>query len=251
MKEGIYMSKNLEVQDVKRNVHPAIIAAWASFIAISGLLPVLPVFGTGATFSLADSIVVLGGVLFGPIAGAIAAATGGFIGQLLAPQSAVFGVITFVCPTIAALIAGLLMKRKWAYVIGIFVILTILWFLLPLGRDAWFVPAVNIGITLILIVPAATWGVNQISSKDPKKMFIGVSLISFIGAQASSALGNLMALPMFALPREVWLGVLPIMTPQRILFGILAAVIGVPLLLGLPKIGVQVGEKLLEKETEA
>ena len=60
------------------------------------------------------------------------------------------------------------------------------------------------------------------------------------------AIGNTMALPMFALPRELWLAVLPISVPQRILFAILAAVIGVPLLIGLPKIGVTVGTKLLD-----
>lgn len=236
------------MQSFGKKVHPAVIAVWAAFIAIAGLLPVIPVFGTGATFSLSDSAVVLAGVMFGPLAGTLSAAIGGFLGQLLAPHAAVFGVVTFVCPTLAALTAGLLLKRKWVYVLGIFAVLTVLWYLFPLGRSAWFQPLVNYPLAVILIYPAAIWGFKLLSSLDYKKMFLGVLMISFIGSCASMALGNTMALPMFALPREVWLGVLPIAVPQRILFAILAAVIGVPLLVGLPKIGVTVGTKLFEHD---
>jgi uncharacterized membrane protein len=234
------------MQSFGKKVHPAVIAVWAAFIAIAGLLPVIPVFGTGATFGLSDSVVVLSGVLFGPWAGALAAGIGGFLGQLLAPHGAVFGVVTFVCPTIAALTAGLLMKRKWPYVIGIFALLGLAWYGFPLGRSAWFQPLVNYTPAIILAYPAATWGVNLIRSQDFKKMFVGITLLCFIGGCASLALGNTMALPMFALPRELWLAVLPISLPQRVIFAVLAAVIGVPLLIGLPKIGVTVGPKLLD-----
>ena len=51
----------------------------AAFIAIAQMLPVIPVFGTGATFGLSDSVVVLSGILFGPWAGALASAIGGFL----------------------------------------------------------------------------------------------------------------------------------------------------------------------------
>lgn len=245
MKNG-ETSQNIE----GRKVHPAVIAVWAAFIAIAGLLPVIPVFGTGATFSLSDAAVVLAGILFGPLAGAISAGIGGFIGQLVAPQSAVFGVVTFVCPTLAAFASGLLMRKKWHYVFIIFAVLTAAWYCFPLGRDAWFQPLVNYSLAVILTMPAATWGVKMIASENSKKMFIGIAMIGFVGTCASLALGNLMALPMFALPREVWLGVLPVCVPQRIVMAILGAVIGVPLLVGLPKIGVQVGTKLYDEEQE-
>ncbi|HHU33069.1 MAG TPA: ECF transporter S component [Clostridia bacterium] len=236
----------VNTQSFGKKVHPAVIAVWAAFIAIAQMLPVIPVFGTGATFGLSDSVVVLSGILFGPWAGALASAIGGFLGQIIAPHGAVFGVVTFICPALAAMVAGLLMKKKWPHVIGIFAILGLAWFAFPLGRTAWFQPVVNYTPSILLAYPAATWGVNLIRSQDFKKMFVGITLLCTIGGCASLAIGNTMALPMFALPRELWLAVLPISVPQRILFAILAAVIGVPLLIGLPKIGVTVGTKLLD-----
>lgn len=233
-----------------KKVHPAVLAVWAAFIAISGLLPVIPIIGTGATFSLSDAVVVLAGVLFGPVYGAIAAAIGGFIGQLIAPHGAVFGVLTFLCPTIAAFVAGLLVARRWKAVIGIFIVLTVLWYAMPLGRSAWFQAAVNYPLPVLLAFPAAKWGADWLGQRDAKKRFVAIGLMSFIGTCASLALGNFMALPMFALPREVWLGVLPIQTPQRIIFAILSSVIGVPIMAGLTKIGMVVGTELFEEGSE-
>ncbi|MEW6624005.1 MAG: ECF transporter S component [Bacillota bacterium] len=231
-----------------KKVHPAVIAVWAAFIAITGLLPVIPVIGTGATFSLADAAVVLAGVMFGPVFGTLSAAIGSFIGQLIAPHSAVFGVLSFIPSTLVAFTAGLLMLRKWNYVMGIFILAIIVWLLFPLGREAWF-QITHWIITLIIVYPAGRWGMSFIKSGDIKKMYIGVFLISFVGCMAAHALGCIMAIPMFQLPREVWLAVMPIVIPQRIVFAILAGVIGVPLLIGLPKIGITVGPKLLEEES--
>ncbi len=246
MRDDLKPMVNISPAYVKK-VHPAVIAVWAAFIAIVGLLPVIPVIGTGATFSLADAAVVLAGIMFGPVSGALAAAIGSFIGQLLAPHSAVFGIITFLAPTLAAFTAGLLMLRKWNYVIGIFLLAIVVWLLFPLGRAAWF-QTLNWIFTIIVAYPAAKWGVDFIKTGDSKKMFAGVCLIAFVGCMAAHAMGCIMAIPIFQLPREVWLAVMPIVIPQRIIFAILAGVIGVPLLKGLPKIGLAVGPKLLEQD---
>ena len=231
-----------------KKVHPAVIAAWAAFIAISSLVPVIPVIGSGAAFSLSDAAVVLAGILFGPVAGTLSAAIGSFLGQFIAPYTAVFGIITFLAPTLAALTAGLLMARRWQYVTGIFGLVIVVWLLFPLGQEAWF-QIFHWIFAIIVAVPAGIWGVGLIKTGDFRKMFAGVFLISFVGCMASHGLGCVLSLPVLQLPREVWLAVVPIVIPQRIAFAGLAGVIGVPLLKLFPRIGISAGPELLAPGT--
>jgi hypothetical protein len=53
---------------------------------------------------------------------------------------------------------------------------------------------------------------------------------------------------MFKLPREIWLAVLPLAPVERALFSLGSAIVGTPLLIGLPQIGVMVGPKLYDEE---
>lgn len=231
-------------------VHPAVIAAWAAFLAVVALLPAIPVVGTGFTFSVASLVMPLAGVLFGPVGGALAAGVGGFIGQLIAPHTAIFGMLTFLCPMLEAFVAGCLMRRQWVLPIGIWLVLAAFWYGFPLGRDAWLQPLVNYTPGVIAAVLVGIFGARWVASADAKKQFVGVALCSFAGAVASMALGNSMALIMFRLPREVWYAVFPIAVPQRLISGVVSAVIGVPLMLGLNKVGLTVGPNLFKVEEE-
>ena len=99
--------------------HPAVIAVWAALMAAASLLPAFPIVGTGATFNIANCLTPLAGIFFGPIAGAIAAGVGGFIGQLLAPHTVLFGPLQFTIGIMGALASGYAMQRKWWVSFGI------------------------------------------------------------------------------------------------------------------------------------
>lgn len=229
--------------------HPAVMAVWAALIAVASLLPAIPVIGTGATFSVSDIMVPLAGVLFGPWAGAVAAGIGGLIGQLIAPHTVIFGPFQFVLAMVSAAGAGLAMQRKWIFPIVVIGLFGAIWYLVPLGQSAWFTPiGYLIGILAALV--GWFWGGKWVSSLNRGSMFAGVFLTTLAGIVCSWAAGNFWALLMFALPKEIWAAVLVIAPVQRIIFALVAAIIGVPLLIGLPKISIPVGQMLFEKEAE-
>ena len=229
------------------STHPALIAVWAAVIAVSTLLPAFPVIGTGATLSVGDAIVVLGGILFGPWAGGIAAGVGGFIGQLIAPHGNIFGPLQFTIAIAAAVGSGLAMQRKWIYPMVGLLLLGSVWYLFPLGREAWATPILYLLGVLGCIV-GWIWGRNWLLSKNRATLFFGIFVCGLIGVLIAQGIGNLWALVMFALPAPIWFSVLFISPIERIGFGLIAAIIGTPLMIGLPKISIPVGPKALDED---
>jgi len=235
----------------KRNAllstHPAVIAVWAALIAVVTLVPAFPIIGTGATFSVSAALVPLAGILFGPIPGAICAAIGAFIGQLIAPHTVFFGPLTFLIPTLNALCAGFAMRKKWYVPLAVTVLFSAAWFIFPLGRAAWFQPIIwSLGVIASLVgwFVASDW----IGSDNRAQVFVGVFLAALSGTIVDHSFGSTWALVMFQLPREVWLAVLALAPVERLLFSLGAAIVGTPLLIGLPKIGVFVGQKMVEED---
>ena len=231
------------------STHPAVIAVWAALIAVVTLVPAFPIVGTGATFSVSAALVPLAGILFGPIPGALCAAIGAFIGQLIAPHTVFFGPLTFLIPTLNALCAGFAMQKKWYVPLIGAVVFSVAWLLFPLGRAAWFEPIIW---TMGVIASLLGWFVasDWIGSDNRTKLFVGVFLAAMAGTIVDHGFGCLWALIMFQLPREVWLSVLPLAPLERTLFSLGAAIIGTPLLIGLPKIGILVGQGMYAEYTE-
>jgi len=231
------------------STHPAVIAVWAALIAVVTLVPAFPIIGTGATFSVSAALIPLAGILFGPIPGALCAAIGAFIGQLIAPHTVFFGPLTFLIPTLNALCAGFAMQKKWYVPLIGAVVFSAAWLLFPLGRAAWFEPIIW---TMGVIASLLGWFVasDWLGSDDRTKLFVGVFLAAMAGTIVDHGFGSLWALIMFQLPREVWLSVLPLAPVERTLFSLGAAIIGTPLLIGLPKIGILVGQEMYMEYAE-
>jgi len=222
--------------------HPAVIAVWAALIAAVMLVPAFPIIGTGATFSVSSALFPLAGIFFGPVAGALCAAIGAFVGHLIAPHTAFFGPLSFLVPALGAFCAGLAMTRRWYWPLLIILGFAGAWYLVPLGREAWFQPAVwLLGIVACLVgwLVASNW----IGSENRTKIFVGVFLAAMAGTIVDHAFGCLWALIQFRLPPEIWLATLPLAPVERTLFSLGAAIIGTPLLIGLPKIGLPVGQR--------
>jgi uncharacterized membrane protein len=229
--------------------HPAVIAVWAALIAVVTIVPTFPIIGTGATFSVNAALIPLAGIFFGPVAGALCAAIGAFIGQLIAPHTVFFGPLSFLIPTLGAMSAGFAMKKRWYVPLLLILLFSATWYLVPLGRAAWFQPAIwLLGVLACLIgwFVASDW----IGSDNRTKMFIGVFLAAMAGTIVDHAFGSLWALIQFQLPPEVWLGALVLAPVERTLFSLGAAIIGTPLLIGLPKIGLPVGQQAADTDDD-
>ena len=177
----------------------------------------------------------------------MAAGIGAFIGQLVAPHSVLFGPFQFMIPMMSAFMAGWAMRKKWFIPFFAILALGLVWYAFPLGRKAWATPLLYL-IGLVAIAINWIWGKDWLSSSNRGKMFVGVALTAAAGVVTDQAVGNLTALVMFALPPAIWFSVLAIAPIERIGFAIGAAIIGTPLLIGLPKISVLVGPLLYEEE---
>jgi len=224
-------------------IHPAVIAVWAALLAAMEFVPVTPIIGLkGATFRLSDALYPLTGILFGPWAGAICAAIGSFVGESLA--SPPIGPFTFVC-VLAALMAGFAMQRRWIWPLVTILALGLVWYAFPLGREAWFQPFLYL-LGIFAAIVGWIWGSDWLRSEDRKKMFAGVFVAALAGTAADHALGCLIALILYALPKGMWAAALPLAPVERLSFSLGAAIVGVPLIVALPRVGITVGPKIYE-----
>jgi len=223
------------------NTHPAVLAVWAALISVAHMLPSIPMLGTGGTFSVSAALIPLAGIFFGPFGGAICVAVGNFIGQIIAPHTAWLGLGTFIVGTINGFTTGCISRGKWPWAAGIILLGTIFWYTTAIGRQAPLLPVVFYGLGLIMAILGGTIGYKYLFSDAFYKKFIGIWLASFAGFAASASIANFLSIALFKLPATVW-NALAVLAPiERAVFALGAGIIGVPLLLGLPKIGIFVG----------
>lgn len=235
-------------------IHSATIAVWAAVIAAGSIVPTIPIAGIGSPFSLSSVLYPLAGIFFGPVAGALCAAIGGFIGNLIAPHTAWIGPFTFIIGTVTAFTTGCVLWAKWPPVkinmegnfvfngaIIIYFIGTILWFTQKIGRSIIWIPIVFYGLGFIAMI-AGFLLIKKFYFSDKKILKLpAIWIASFSGIVGGAAIGNFFSLLLYEIPREVWV-VLTIQSPiERALFAAIAMIIGVPLLEGLRKIGIPVG----------
>lgn len=226
--------------------HPAVIAVYAAILAASALIPSIPVIGTGGSFSVSTALIPLAGVFFGPIAGALCAAIGGFIGQLIAPATAVIGIATFVASIIAAFIAGLLCEeKKWGPLsaLGIGLAFIVLWFTHPVGRESWLFALVFFGSGILCCVLGFFVCNRWLKKSNFALKAIAIFIACYAGMIFSAAYVDYVCLFLYGLTSEIWTMLIVIAPLERALFAVGSLVVGTPLLIGLPKIGVFIGPR--------
>ena len=217
-------------------------AIWVALLAVTKLLPSLPIIGTGATFSVSTILTPLAGILFGPFPGMIIAAAGGFLGQLLAPHTAWMGIFTFLIGIFNAGCAGFVLYKKSYISLGIILLGGLLWVSHPIGREAIIYPAVFYSMGLLAIVFSHFFGRPWMKEESQIKRFAAIFAASYAGFVAASAYaGYVGGLLVMQWPATMWIGLTFVSPVERALFSLGTAIIGVPLLYGLPKIGLPVG----------
>jgi uncharacterized membrane protein len=232
-----------------KGTHPAVIAVWAAIIATGNLLPAIPIVGTSGTFNVGAALVPLAGVFFGPVAGALCAAIGAFIAQILAPHSAWLGLATFVVATTNAFVAGCLSRGRWYLSAGVILLGYALWFSTAIGRQAAVFPLVFYSLGLLAVLAGAVlWKAG--GSKGPAGFFLACAVFTsaYAGFVGAAGVANFAGILLYKWPAAMWKGLVFVSPVERALFSFGAAVIGIPLLIGLPKIGVRVGPEGLNKK---
>ena len=232
-------------------VHPAVIAVWAALIAVGSLLPAIPIIGSGGTFSVSAALIPLAGIFFGPIGGAICAAIGSFIGQMIAPHIAWLGIATFLIATVNAFVVGCVSRRKWYIALGIIILGYILWFATEIGRGAAIFPLIfySIGIVAV-VIGAIVFAQKGVFEKRPFLRMLGIFVAAYAGFVGAAAIANFFGIILYQWPATMWKGLAFVSPWERAVFSLGATIIGVPLLIGLPKIGVFVGSDLESDEDD-
>ena len=236
------------------NIHPAVVAVWAAIVAAGHIFPTIPIWGTGSTFSLTSALSPLSGIFFGPIAGALCSAVGGFIGSLIAPHTAWMGIGTFIIGTTTAFTAGCIAWGKWPVIaisgngslifnggIIVYIVGTILWFTQEIGRSIVILPLVFYGLGFIAMITGIIFSGRMFESQNRLLKFPAIWLCAFGGLIGGATVGNFFSLVLYKLPREVWAALTVVAPIERAVFASGAMLIGVPLLVGLNKIGIFVG----------
>ncbi len=165
------------------SIYLALIAIWVALLLASSLVPAYPVFGTGAVITFSSILhSSLTAPLLGPIFGTIAAFIFGWLIPYVNPSTSI-GLLTFLAPTMAALLAGLVLFNRWKIATLIVIAEVAVFFAHPF---AWYqlMPIVIwpfIPITIFVVVPQVRkWIINSIVTADPKRLPIALFCLAFI-----------------------------------------------------------------------
>jgi hypothetical protein len=235
-------------------IHPAVIAVWAALVAAAHIAPSIPMLGTGSNFSLSAVLSPLSGIFFGPLAGALCSAAGGFIGSLVAPHTAWMGLGTFIIGTTTAFTSGCISWSEWPPIsvnrrgslvinggIIVYIIGTVLWFSQETGRNVPFFPVICYGLGFTALIAGSITAGRVLTGKREILKIPVLWLCSFGGMIGGATVGNFFSIILYKLPEETWLYLTVAAPLERAVFAAGASLIAAPLLAGLPKLGIFIG----------
>ncbi len=229
-------------------VHVAYIAISAAIVTATAYIPMFPVVGAGTVISAGMIAVPLVGILLGPVAGTLATAIGAFLGQIVAPYGAIFGLITFLCPMMGAFVSSLVAFKRWKDAALTLSLTILLWYAItsikwakdPYSSVRWYFPYLHLTSLASLFIFREKIG-DWIESLDPKKVPFGIFLAALAGLLTDHMVGNSIYVGVYSGPARVYSFVLLLYSFERIAGAIGAALVGAPLLIALYKARIGVG----------
>jgi hypothetical protein len=186
------------------NTRTKIIASIAIFSALYGvirLVPLGPMIGLSASFSVSDSLAPLYGIILGPFTGGISIVIGTFLAMALG-KAPVFLGLDFLPALVNAVALGFLVKRKWKPVVILNLILLVIFLLspyslllaeIPLGTGTFAFPFVWLHVValIVLISPLRSKAISWIENLKTAYLPWGLAVVAFIGTMMQHLTGNL------------------------------------------------------------
>jgi hypothetical protein len=138
--------------------------------------------GLSATFSVSDFLAPLYGIILGPYVGGLSIVIGTFLGMAMG-KAPVFLGLDFLPAFVNAVAIGFLIKRKWAPVVVLNIILLLAFTLNPL--TTLFIGPIpfiwlHIVAFLVLISPLGRKAGQWVETLKPKFLTAGVAILAFI-----------------------------------------------------------------------
>jgi hypothetical protein len=235
-----------------------IIAAIAIFSALYSVIrqiPMGPMIGLSAQFSVSDSLAPLYGIILGPYTGGISIIIGTFLGMALG-KAPVFMGLDFLPAFVNAVAIGFLIRRKWEPVVLLNVVLFAAFILNPLTSFFINIPIGNTAAAFpflwmhfiayaVLLSPLSRKAGEWIAALKPSGLTAGIAILAFVGTMMQHLMGNILSevvrsqilgvtLPE-AFPTFIWPSAFFVYPWERLTLIIITVAVGVPLVKALKK----------------
>ena len=235
-------------KNVPNSLFVALAGVWTALMLALALIPTYPVLGTPAVITLSGIIFSsLTAPLLGPLWGTFAGFVFGWIVPYVNPATNM-GLLTFLGPTMSALMGGLVLFNKWKVATLVFVAQLIVWLAHPF---AWyqampiilwqFIPVA----VFILVPPVRKWIANAITARNnPTKLAIALWCLAWtarIGGEVAVSNNNAVWILGWGVP-EMYLYWAPMTVYYAIadsLNSLAGAIIGTAILLALRRANIK------------
>ena len=175
----------------------ALTGVWTALMLALALIPTYPILGTPAVITLSGIIFsALTAPLLGPFWGTISGFLFGWLVPYINPATNM-GLLTFLGPTMSALMGGLMLFNKWKEATLILVAQIVVWFAHPF---AWYqlMPIITwqfVPVAIFILVPSIRkWIITTIYARNnPTKLAIALWCLSWtarIGGEVAASNNN-------------------------------------------------------------
>jgi hypothetical protein len=172
----------------------ALTAMWIGVVLVCAWFPAYPVLGTPAVITVASIVSsALTAPILGPAWGTLAGFAYGWLVPYVNPIASI-GLLTFLSPTMAALMSGLVLFNRWKEAALILSAQIVIWFLHPF---AWYqaMPIVTweywLAMAFIIVPPIRKWIISVFRSRNPATLPIALWCLAWIArAGGDVATGN-------------------------------------------------------------
>jgi hypothetical protein len=228
----------------------ALIAVFSALYAILRLIPLGPMIGLSATFSVSDALAPLMGIILGPFAGGASIIIGTFTAAALGKPLVFLG-LDFLPALINCVSLGLLIKRKWIPVAILDAVLLVLFLASPYSSllvqvGSLAIPFVWMHVIafVVLISPLRSKAVDNIKKFKIPRLALSVAVLAFIGTMMQHLTGSLIY--QFILGEPIgkmtaaqfvpaWTAIFFTYPIERTIMVIITVIIGVPLIVAIKK----------------
>jgi hypothetical protein len=226
----------------------ATIAVFSALYAAIRPIPLGPMIGLSSSFSVADALAPLYGIILGPYVGGVSILIGTFVGMALG-KAPVFLGLDFLPAVVNAVAMGFLFRKKWlpvvvlyAGLLAAFVLypMTSVFIDVPIGNGSIAIPFVWLHLVafVLLLSPLSRKAVQWIQTLKPTGLAAGVAILAFIGTMMQHLTGNLvfevtLGEPIGGITLEGFRGIWSIAffayPVERAVLVLISVIIGVPL----------------------
>lgn len=167
-----------------KSLFAALTSMWAALALVCALIPAYPILGTTAVITVSTILTsALTAPLLGPLWGSISGVIYGFFAPSVNPATSI-GVLTFLSPTMAAVMSGLALFNRWKEASLILAAQLAIWFSHPF---AWYqaMPFMTwenwLAMALIVISPVRKWMIASIAARNSISLPMALWSLAWIG----------------------------------------------------------------------